>query len=105
MDNNIDKMKKLVELDLLNNLGLDNLPEEKQEIIMAQVMESVLNRVLVRIIDALGDEKKNKFMELLEKGSDEQIREYFIDNDIDMDKFVIEESLLYKNELINKIGV
>lgn len=104
MDSNVEKMKELIETDLLKNLGLDGLSEEKQEEVMGQVMETVLNRVLVRIVDALGEEKKNDFMELLEKGNDEQIREYLIANNIDMDKFVVEESLLYKNELINKIG-
>ena len=101
---NMDKMKSLVETDLLQSLGLENLPEEKQEEIMTQVMESVLNRVLVRIVDALGDDKKDEFMEMLEKSDDKQIRQYLVDNKVDMDKIVVEESLLYKNELLNKIG-
>lgn len=95
--------KNLIEGDFFKEAGLDNLPEEEKKKLLQKMLESIKNRVLVRIDDLISEAKREDFHKILEKGSDEEIRGFLEANKIDLEQLTIEESILQKAELLKAI--
>jgi len=96
--------QKLVEGDFFKEAGLDGLPEEEKEKLMTKLIESVRNRVLIRIDDLIGDKDREAFHKVLESGKDEEIRKYLDEKKINVQQLVVEESLLQKAEMLNALA-
>ncbi|MFA4930356.1 MAG: hypothetical protein WC570_00600 [Patescibacteria group bacterium] len=96
-------LKNLIEGDLFELAGLENLPEGKKEEMISKMMESVRDRVMVRIVEELGQENEAEFFSLLDENNDDEIREYLDSYGIKLDMLVTEEALVYKKELLDLI--
>ena len=55
---------ELVQLNILHVFGADKLPKEKRTQILADMTQMLLERVALRISDALGSDKKDEFFRL-----------------------------------------
>lgn len=97
--------KDLVEKDLFTLLKLEDLPEEEKEKFRTEVMEIVRDRVLLRIHDGLSEEDRTAFNTLLEGTPDEAKMQSFLkDHAIDLNQLMIEETILYKAQLVQGVG-
>lgn len=96
-------IKAFVEGDIFDLAGLENMPDDQKEQIMTKMMESVRDRVLVRIVDELGEIKKDQFFRLLDDGDDQDIKSFLSDNNIDINALVAQEALIYKKEFLDNL--
>jgi hypothetical protein len=96
--------KDLIEGDFFELAGLQNLSEQQKEELMARIIDSIQNRVALRIDDLLEDKDREAFHEVLQKEDSEAINKFLAERNIDVAKLVVEESLLQKNELLQMIN-
>ena len=85
-----------VKKDVLEILGLNNLPEEKKKELREKIVSTIQNRVFRRITTEL--EEKGKLKDF-ESASDNTIEDFFKTNGIDTDKIFVEEALAFKAQL------
>lgn len=62
--------------DLIKELGLDTLPEEKKEQVIAALSQSLQNRITVRVLDTMSDVEKKEAEKLIKAGDDNKVGEY-----------------------------
>jgi hypothetical protein len=93
----------LIEGDIFELLGLQNLSEEEKEDIMAKIIEGLQSRVVLRIDDLVGEEDRKKFYDLLDQSKDEEINSFLASKNINVPQITAEEALLQKNEIIQNV--
>jgi len=89
---------------IIKELGLESLPEEKKMEILLNVGRIIQQNIILRILDELKDEKdKDEFDELLgKKGDDEQAVTEFLQSKIpNLDEIVNEEIVKFKQESVD----
>lgn len=80
-------------------MGL-NLSDEEKKSFYENVEKAILNRVFIRIMDALENkEDQDKFTSLTESGDETQVNEFLKSKNIDMKAISAEETLIYKVEM------
>lgn len=92
-------VQDLVEGDIMDILGLDKLPEKEQEEVRTKMLETINNRVLLRIADLLDEAGMKQWETLLDEGDDEKIRAFLTEKKIDMLNLIAAEALVYKSEM------
>lgn len=95
--------KTLIEGDFFKEAGLDGLPQEEKEKIMTKLIESVRNRVLIRIDDLIKPEDREEFNKVVDSGKDKEITKFLEARKINVAQLVVEESLLEKAELLSAL--
>lgn len=85
-----------VKKDVIDLLGLSELPEEKKIESRDKIIATIQNRVFRRITKEL--EKKGKLKEF-KSTSDDTVEKFFESNGIDTDKIFVEEALHVKAQL------
>jgi hypothetical protein len=65
-------MANVVTQNLIQALGIDNLPEEEQAKFMAEITRVIYQNITIRVIKELKDEDKEEFNSFLEKNPDDQ---------------------------------
>lgn len=90
----------LIEGDIFELLGLQNMAEDKKQELMSKFIEGVESRVALRISDLLEDEDEEKFNQLLDKNDDQAINEFLKSKDINVPQLAAEEALFVKNEIL-----
>lgn len=96
--------KTLIEGNFFKEAGLDGLPQEEKEKIMTKLIESVRNRVLIRIDDLIKPEDREEFNKVLDSKKDEEISKFLEKRKINVAQLVVEESLLEKAEILNSLA-
>lgn len=81
---------------LVKDLGIDTLSQDKQNEIIIKMTEVLLKRIFLETMDKLGDAGREEYAKLMEQGevSAEQVEEFFkerINNYDEIVKQVIEE--------------
>lgn len=94
----------LIDKDIFELLGLKNAPEEKKKEILENMMGTVQNRIMARILDSLNDDEIKEFEQLVSTKDETQIKDFLDKKGIDLTQISAEESLLYKTEIINQIA-
>ncbi len=87
------------EKDILEDLGLNTLPQEAQERLLQKMTESIMKRIVVEVLERLSEEDRQSFDEIREKEDAEEINSFLrskIDNYDDMLARVVEE---FKGEM------
>ncbi len=92
-------VKNLIEEDIFDLIGLKNLDEKTKDDLRLKILESVTNRVLLRVSDLLKDDEIKHWEKLLDEGNNDKIHAYLKEKNIDLKKLMIEESLIYKQQL------
>ena len=88
--------------DLMQLMGLSKLSEKEQAELYQQAMETVQNRLLIRIATILGEKNKDEFFKLIDKGDEKAVDDYLKSKKIDYQTLFTEEVLLYKLEMSHK---
>jgi hypothetical protein len=91
--------KDLINEDLLKELGIDKLPPEKAEEMMATIGRILYQAVLIRVMERLTDPEKEEFGALLDRGADEDAVLAFLTAKVpDLNSIVEEEVAKFKTE-------
>lgn len=90
---------------IIQDLGLDNLPENQQEEVILNIAKIIFQAVLIRIIENLNKEEKDEFEKsLIEKSDDEQAMLDFLQLKIpNLNEIINEEIIKLKKEITNFI--
>jgi len=97
-------VKNLIEDDIFDLLGLENLDDKTKDDLRIKILESVSNRILLRVADLLNDEEIKHWENLLDEGNNDKIVNYLQEKNIDLKKIAIEESLIYKRQLVETLN-
>ena len=83
---------------LIKELGLDNLPSEKQMEILLDVGRIIQQNVVLRVLDELDEKDKGEFDKLLEEktGDEEAILAFLRSKIKNLDEIVEEETANFK---------
>ena len=96
-------LQKIAKIDLIKELGIDKLSEEKQEKILMQMGEIVQQRTLLRLAEEMTDEQKDEFNKSLKENKEdpEKMTKYLQTNFPELDKIITEEIGRYKQEIMD----
>jgi len=87
---------------LVKDLGIDTLPEDKQNQLLIKMTEALLKRIFIESMDKIGQEGRDEYEKLLErKASSEEIENFFkekINNHDELIQKVIEE---FRDEILS----
>ncbi len=89
-----------VQKTLLDELGLENLPQEKKDQLLIKMTEALLKRIFIETMEKLDEKGRGEYDKLVEEKADPQKMEEFLASRIggyeEMVKKVIEE---FKEEM------
>lgn len=89
----------IVEKNILDILGAKNMSEEEKRNIYTKALETIQNRVIMRISDKLSDQETDEWKKILDSGDKAKANEFAQNKGLDIPKLLAEETLIYKTEL------
>ncbi|MFA6532091.1 MAG: DUF5663 domain-containing protein [Patescibacteria group bacterium] len=96
--------ESLIDKDIFELLDLKDAPEDRKHQILEDMMETIQNRVVARILDSLKKEEVKEFEELLDEDDNDKVAQFLQTRNIDPVTFTAEEALNYKIEILNLIA-
>lgn len=97
-------VQEILEGDILDLIGAKDLSDEKKNDMYVKMGHTIENRVIARIADSLSDEDMERFIDLSTSKPADAV-EILKANEIDVPKYITEESLIYKTELVSLFQV
>lgn len=95
--------KKTIQQNLIQELGLGDLPEDKQVELLTTMTESVLKRITIQVLEQLSEEEKKEFDQVRESNDPDKITEFLrekIENYDEMAENTVKE---FKEEMKDTI--
>ena len=92
-----EEIEKFISSDVIDLMGLSNLPEDKKQDLREKIISTIENRALARIIGMIFDKKKLEEMEKLE--GEKALAKFFAENNIPYEDIFTKEALAYKAQL------
>jgi fructose-1-phosphate kinase PfkB-like protein len=86
--------------DILELMGVGNLPEEKKRELYTKMLETIQNRTIARIFDQLSPEDGEKLKQLLDSDNKTEIESFLKSKGVEIAKMMLEEAIIYKAELV-----
>lgn len=87
--------------DILELLGVKDMEEAKKNELYKKMLDTIQNNAFLRILDSLSQEDSDKFQELIDGDNPESIKDFLKEHDIDLQKIMMEEALIYKSDMVN----
>lgn len=95
------KAQDLLDKDIFELMGIPNMPDEKKQELHTQMMETIEKRTFARVHDMLPQEDIAHFKELLDGSNPDDLKTFFKDHDIDVEKIMAQEAIVYKTEMVD----
>lgn len=92
-------MPNLIQQDVLKELGINQLPAERQEEVLAAMTEAVIKRIILRLVGELSEEKRGQLEEIADAGDSAKISEFLAANIPDHETLVKEEVVSFKKDM------
>ena len=92
-----EEIEKFISSDVIDLMGLSNLPEEKKQELREKIISTIENRALARIMGMI--KERNKLEELEKLEGKEALAKFFTENHIPYEDIFSEEALAYKAQL------
>ena len=73
-------MPNLIQQDVLKELGIDQLPAERQEEVLTAMTEAVVKRIILRLVGELSEAQRGQFEEIANLGDSTKISEFLATN-------------------------
>lgn len=89
--------------DIFELMNAKDIPEEKRIEILNKMLETVQQRVIVRVLDQLSDQDYEELKEILVSKDEKRFDDFYDKTGIKLVEIYAEESLLYKIEIVNLI--
>lgn len=99
--NNDISYEDIIEKDILGLLGANNMPEEQKRNLYTKMMDTVMNRAMIRVHDALSEKDREEWKKLLDEGDKPKMDKFLHDHGVDLPKILVEEALILKTELVD----
>lgn len=85
--------------DIIKELGIDQLPPEKQEEILTAMTEVILKRITLRVLENFSEEQKDEFDKICAQGDQAKVSQYLEANVADYESIIKEETAKFRNEM------
>ena len=95
------ELKDLLEKDILELIGAQNLPQEKKEELYKTMADTVQNRTIARLHDQLSEEDSKEFDRLIDAGDNQKVTEFLENKNIDITSLLIQEATIFKTEMVD----
>lgn len=90
---------------IIKTLGIDSLPEEKQREAVERLGSIVYQEVMLRVLDIMSEEDKDKFEKLIEISPDPEIMFTFIGEKVpNLEDIINEEAQKLRDEATEILG-
>ena len=87
---------------LISDMGLENLPMEKQEALLMRMMEVVLKRIFVETIAKLSEKDGEEYMAMIEKNMmPEELEAYVREKIPRYEELVLEVTRQFREEMVD----
>jgi hypothetical protein len=78
-----------IQSNLISDLGLENLPEEKKEELIAKMTEVVLKRIFIETVEKLSEKDQGEYAKMIEeKAAPEEMEKFLLEKIPDYDAMV-----------------
>ena len=95
----MDQQNKIAQT-LMDELGISNFPEDKQEELIIKMTEVILKRMFVEIMDKLNPEEQDAYGKMLDNGAmPEEVENFVKDKIPDYDKIMDKVIADFKQDL------
>ncbi|MAF20654.1 MAG: hypothetical protein CMI55_03155 [Parcubacteria group bacterium] len=91
--------KKNIQQNIIKELGLEGLPEDKQIELLTTMTESVLKRITIKVLELLSEEDKKEFDQVRETNDPDKISEFLKDKINNYDEIVEDVIKEFKEEM------
>lgn len=89
-----------IQQELMKELGLENLPEDKQRELIAQMTEVVLKRIFVETMEKLNETDQEAYGQMIDKGASPEEVDTFLGEKIpDYEKMIQNIIVNFKEEM------
>ena len=93
----------LINKNIIALLNLEQLPESQQAMLLDKMSGVINQRLLLRILESLGDELKQKFEDVMDKGEDAELEDFIIKNVPNFLDMLAKETLKLKTEVVDHL--
>lgn len=99
-------MSKLLDQNIVDDLGLDAMTPEKQEEILERIGSLIFQATLIRVLELMTDEEHDEFDEFFELNQDEpeKIFEYLENNVPNFNDILEQETEKFKKDGFDSIN-
>ncbi len=94
---------KTIQQSIIQELGLQDLPEETQIKLLTQMTESVLKRIAVKVLEQLSEADRAEFEKLQETGDVEKVNDFLTAKIPNYEQIVLEIIAEFKEEMKTNI--
>jgi hypothetical protein len=91
---------EILEKDILDLMGVGDLPENEKEEIYKKMLDTIMNRVILRLDSQVSDEEVAKLKTIMEAKDNAGFFKFFEDKGIDIKSIFAEEAGIYKVEMV-----
>ncbi len=92
-------MPNLIQRDVLKELGIDQLPPERQEEVLTAMTEAVIKRIILRLVSGLSEAQQSQLEEVANSGDSAKISEFLAANIPGHEVLVKEEVANFKKDM------
>lgn len=89
--------------DIWELMNLEDAPQEKKDQILEDMLATIQNRVLARVLDSLQNDEIKIMESRIDSGEENAMENFLKEKSIDIYKITSEEAVMYKAELVNFI--
>jgi len=94
------EIQDIIDKDLLELMGAQNMPQKQKAELYLKMADTIQNRVIARIDDALSDLERQEWLKLLDEGDNAKMEQFLKNKNLDPAKLLVEEALIYKTEIM-----
>lgn len=96
----------ILQKNIMEELGFENLPEDKKEEISLRVSKIIYQNIMIRVVETLSEEQRDEFNKLLDEDIKEgeesdKILEFLRSKIENFDDIVAEEVVRFKKESVD----
>lgn len=96
-------LQDFLQKNLITELGLENLPDDKKEELILKIGGLIQQNVLLRILNELGEKDKDEFDKVLAEENDEKTLAFLQSKISNFDELVKEEVAKFKEEAMKRM--
>lgn len=92
-------MPTQLQQNILQELGIDQMPPERQEEMLTAMTEILLKRLTLRVLGELSEEKRQEFETVCSAREEEKVTKFFSDNVPGYEGIIQEEIAKFKQDM------
>jgi hypothetical protein len=100
-----EELKQIFDQDLLDLMGASNMPPEQKADLYEKISNTIQDRVLLRVDDALDEDGRKQFGQIIDTGDQAKTNEFLTSKGLNIPKLLIEEAVLYKLEMMSLLKI